>query len=294
MIYTILYTIIGLSAFTILAVIIKNYKKIVSIDVDSIPQEQQRAVKDKILQGRFKNSFNKVMKGGQGAARKTQGKLKEFYEKVQEMEKRYRKPLPPKNKKDVEDIQLKVQKMLSEAKQLFDKEEFSQAEKKYIEIISWDAKNLEAYEGLGDVYMEMKEYAQAKETLEYLVRLAETSEGSFQRLGVKANEDSDLEAAEEDSLQSMKKNVNIAEYRFSLSEVYESMGSMDKAYENIEKAVTQAKNNPRYLDRIVGLSIDMGKRDEAKNWLKQLREVNPDNKKVEEYESKIKEMRYKV
>jgi len=47
----------------------------------------------------------------------------------------------------------------------------SEAEKKFIEIISLDPKNLKAYKGLGQVYLELKEYKQAEQTFMFVLQL---------------------------------------------------------------------------------------------------------------------------
>ena len=48
--------------------------------------------------------------------------------------------------------------------------------KEYIEIIKHDSQNLKAFKGLGNLYMDKKQFREAKQTFEHVLRLVEHDE----------------------------------------------------------------------------------------------------------------------
>ena len=65
-----------------------------------------------------------------------------------------------------------IKQMLEAAEAFARADEPIQAEKKYIEVISHSPKCSEAYEGLGNLYLEVKQYEQAREALAFALRLS--------------------------------------------------------------------------------------------------------------------------
>ena len=68
-----------------------------------------------------------------------QRKIKSAHDKLKELEEKYKKKTPKEalvTKEDFEDFEKGVDKLFKEAKELTDKEEYAEAEKKYIEIIT--------------------------------------------------------------------------------------------------------------------------------------------------------------
>ena len=63
--------------------------------------------------------------------------------------------------------------IIVEAEELFHEGKLKQAEEAYITIIEHNQKNIEAYEGLAEVYLKMKDFEHAEEILSYIVKLKE-------------------------------------------------------------------------------------------------------------------------
>ncbi|MBI4117608.1 MAG: tetratricopeptide repeat protein [Parcubacteria group bacterium] len=286
--------IIALSCCISVFIIVRKFPEITAIDVETLPEEQQKAVKERIIQRRIRkyiasvSSFLKMLIAPFGRfVKKISAK---FYRRVLELEKVYVSPKRHGKPGMKDDAEIQIQKMLTEAKELIAEEKWSDAEKKYIEIISWDNKNYEAYQGLSDLYVQQKEYVQAKETLEYMLKLSGEQEKAYTRLAFIAKEQGDLKTAEEDYLHSLQINENSSDTFFSLGEVYEAMDEKEKAFANFSKAVDMEKNNPKYLDKIIDMCMMLKKKSEAREYLKKLKSVNPENQKIKYYAAKIKEI----
>jgi tetratricopeptide (TPR) repeat protein len=150
--------------------------------------------------------------------------------------------------KDVLDAKVK------EGRKFLDAEKWDRAEKTFIEVISADPKHVRAYEYLGKMYLLKKDYDAAKETLTYLKKLAP--------------DDASVTAA--------------------LGEVEAKLGHQQVALKHLAEAVKLNEKNPKYLDLLIGASIDAGDKKQARASLKQLKKVNPDNQKIAEFEKRLK------
>lgn len=243
----------------IVFIIARKFPSLAGIDIASLPKEQQAEVRDQILVDRFqrktKGFFVNILLNIQPGWKFLKRKIMSIYHYFLELEKRYQKSSKEKVK-DGENIDQKISRLLREAEDFLKEENFSEAEKRFIEIISLDVKNEDAYAGLGKLYFSSKDYEQAKETLEYLLKI----------------------------------NPEVSEYYLELGEVYEELKDYEKAVKNAEKAVGLSPNNPRTLDFLIESAIMVGNKKLAGDTLKKLKEVNPENEKLLEWKDKIKEM----
>jgi len=147
----------------------------------------------------------------------------------------------------------KVNKLFVEAELAFKAEDWSEAEKKYLEIISLDMKNIEAYEKLGWTYFEIKDYEHAKETFEFIKKL----------------------------------NSKNDEIYFGLGEVYSVMDRKEEALLNFKEAVMLSPNSPKNLDALLNLAIEMKDKFLAESTFDKFKQVNPENQKLDELKGKV-------
>jgi len=166
---------------------------------------------------------------------------------------------------------------------LLKQEKYAEAEKRLIEIIGIDNKNIKAFKLLGGLYFDRKNYEEARETFEYILKLKDDDDAFAQlgKIGGEYREDSSKEA-----------NINIfrSQTYFDLSLVYKAMEKYDKAIVNLKKALEIEPNNPRYLDTMLEISIIKKDKDLALESYKRLAEANPENQKLPEIKKEIDEM----
>ena len=148
-----------------------------------------------------------------------------------------------------------LSKIVEDGKRLMDEELWDRAEKRFIEVISSDPKNVEAYECLGRLYECKKDYKLAKQTFQFLKKLA----------------------------------PNDASVIASLGEVEKKLGNGIRALKYFQQAVKISPRNPKYLDFMITSAIEEEDFDQADDGLKVLKEVNPNNKKIDEFKRQIKE-----
>lgn len=147
--------------------------------------------------------------------------------------------------------------LVQEAEALTNEGRYEAAEKKLIEVVSHDPKNIPAYERLGRLYLSTKDFSGAKETFMFLNKLS-------------------------------PKDASVLA---SLGEVAEAQGDMAGAMKHYKQALDVSPHNPKYLDFYVEAAIANNDVTEATMTLDHLREVNPGNQKIEEFEARITEVR---
>src|SRR3989339_428113 len=140
------------------------------------------------------------------------------------------------------------------------------AEKKLIEIIGIDSKNLKAFRELGNLYLSRRDFNEAKQTFEHVIKLFEKEGGGAQDF------------------------VKLSDIYFDLASVSRAIESWDNVILNLDKALEIEPNNPRYLDTKLEISIIKKDKKQAQETYKKLAEVNPENQKLNELKKQIDEL----
>jgi len=121
-----------------------------------------------------------------------------------------------KRKKQEDDIEIEIQDntdpSLKKAEELFRKKQYISAEKWYLEAIKTDPRNDKIYSRLGIIYINQKNYSDARDALE----------------------------------ESVKINPSIASRHFNVSFVYNAQGEKKEAMNSAKKALKLDPNNRKY------------------------------------------------
>lgn len=254
-----------------------------NLNIESLAEEKQEKIRKKILEAKFlrlssnlKTRFNKNVATKNGLL---SGKIKQIKSKVLELEKKYQE------NKD-ENIKPKtIDELFIEAENLIDEDQSAEAEKSLIEIIAKDNKNIKAYEMLGDLYFYMKNYDQSEEIYKYLLKLKLVGDGN--KKVIRGHKMDELEA---DALSKLDIDSKIAVYYEDLGQVYEAMKKDNKALDSYLKATSVEPNNPKYLDKLLEMSIKIKDRGLAKDSFNNLKKINPENAKLADWQEAIEKL----
>jgi len=179
-----------------------------------------------------------------------------------------------------------------QAKLALEAGELTKAEDIYLAAIQLAPQQLEPYEGLARVYLEAKDYEQAREVFDYLSTRGDAGTATLGLARVLAGSGQLEEAVKsyhnaiviEDALQP----------RLELAKILKDLGDYNAAFEQISAARRFEPNNPKVLDFFIELSIVNGQLTEAQGALDALRETNPDNKKITDFAREIRETAAKL
>ena len=249
-----------LCVLVVVGIVIRKIPQLRIINTDILPKEKSKRVKQAIIMRRFERHFGKRYKKGQKILQ-TMGihfskRGRKFVQKIYALEQSYRKKQEEHLEHGSQKDEQTIRRLLQEADTFIKQEEYFQAEKRYIEIISRHPKYAKAYEKLGNLYLREKKYEQAKESLVFALRLQK----------------------------------NDASVLMSLGEIALSEQRWQEAADYLKQTIEQRPNNPKYLDVFIEAMIHSGRKFEAIRGLALLRKVNPENQKLERFEERIVEI----
>lgn len=260
MIITIVLVLVALGSLGVLGTLL--WRKLPQVRVVDPSSSREAKVKDRkraILEDRLtrqthehlaavKRSAVPVVNGVRDAFRRIAGKLTAIERRYQEQQKKSTKRL-------IDPVELS--RMIDDAEAKMTAGHYDAAEKVLIEVLSMDPKNAVAYEELARMYIATKQFDNAREALEYLVKLSPKDPSVLASLGELADVEGDTKAA----------------------------------YGFYKKARDLSPNNPKYIDFFITAAASVGDVLEASRALDHLREVNPDNKKIPEFDALISKAR---
>ena len=271
--------------------VVQKVPNLTNINVDSLPETRVRKQKDAILKGRLQRSWYDLWLRAKDLSEPVQDKFnnvfRQYYQKLKTIEKDLRRRGHKQLTSSVDKLQT-VDVLLVDSKQYINSEEYEKAEETLLDILNIDQHNAEAYMLLAEVYRCRKEYVQAKETLQYLLKLTHDDDAAvYSSLGNIAKERGNLKQAEEDYLKSISLSDDNYFYFLNLAEVYLDLEEQEKALEVAQRALLLSPNNPKVLDFLIDISIIMADYELGKQYLDKLREVNPENQKISELQERI-------
>lgn len=271
--------------------IFRKLPKLKNINIDSLPETRIRKQKEAILKGRLLRIGlglgTRIQDLSEPLQEKLKGSMRQYYQRLKQVEKDLRRKGHEKLTSSVDKSQT-IEQLITEAKQAINNEDYAVAEENILDALNIDQYHIESYRLLAELYREKKEYIQAKETLEYLLKLTHNQDaGVYSSLADIAKERGNLKQAEEDYLKSISLSDDNYLYFLSLAEVYLDLEEKEKALDVAKRALLLSPNNPKILDFLINISIIMHDKELAGQYLDRLREVNPDNKKIMEFVEQI-------
>ncbi len=268
--YLIPQIIIAVSLVTIAVIIVKKFPALASLNVTTIPEEKENQVRNRILLERLQRKGTEALKRADTFTKplreKTAGIMKQWYQRMLQLEQEVvQKKQPLKSF----EIKQEVTVALEKAEELLDEEKYQEAEEAYIEIISLDANNYDAYEGLVEVYIENRDYKKARETARYLIKLISKKRGKEY---------------------TREEKGKLAVIYYDLGRIYELEHKQQSAMTNYQKAIEFQPNNPKFLDSLLKISIILRNKDLAWKTFNALEEADPENKKLAEIRQEIEKI----
>lgn len=284
-------TIIGIIAIVMLIrIILRRLPDMINLDIESIPDERQDSTKTKLLysqwQRRSREIKGKWSERWQPGVKTVVKKLKRIQDVASRWEAHYHRPA----KSEEVAGELTIDQLFHDARMAIEQDDSISAEKLLIEVISREPKNIRAYEMLGDLYVELKNYHQAEEIFHHLLKISLLSAHTDDERMADLRRHGKFEEIETELLAGLDIDPKISVYYDDLAKVYSLQDKNDKALDCYLKAITVEPNNPRYLDEIITLAIKLNDQGLANKMYKRLKKINPENGKLGELKDRIEKM----
>ena len=265
MLTTISLVLIGLCLIIILAIVLKKFPTLAILDANNMPGEKEAEFKDQIIKQKIKRDFARwgglVARIFLFASRNISNFLKSSHKQLKKVKLNYKSIA----KISFAEKQKIIKKLFVAYNDFLKKESLNEAEEALLEIVSFDQKNILAFFKLGDLYDKQKKWSEARQTYEYVLKLARQKEDN----------------------ENINPELSLQEIYFSLAWTEKEAGDLDEALENIREALDLEQNSPRYLDLILDLSIMKKDKELALASLEKLAKVNPENNKLLDWQEEI-------
>lgn len=271
------------------AIIVPKFPQLALIDNAIIPEEREARKKKEIMHGRT----HRILTGGFAALGEALVPLWErlrdaFRAKYRDLLSRQRElrkenPLTPAEQRE------KIAAALSEAAKLAAAGKGSEAEQKYMEALGFDPRREEAYRGLADLYMDARRYDRAKETLQYLIKALIRENRCIHGAGRRAFA-TGVEENPNACPATPAVHSDIAARSVALAAAFNELKDPEGSFGAYELAVNMEPANPRYLDLLLEACILGGDKRRAEEVFEALREVNPENGKLPDFEQRVTDL----
>jgi tetratricopeptide (TPR) repeat protein len=261
-------------------VLLRKFPLAATIDLNHLPVVETR--KAEIVESRLRRKFlgwwSAVSVRGRPVAGKMGKVMVTAQKKLRDLEHEYKvRSLPVfLGRRERRRINQDIQELLAQAETFLAEGEDKAAEEKCLQAIRLEPRSVPAFKVLGDLYIKTGEYSHAKEVYLFLQKLATESEAVYDH---KSDAEPTTEAA-----------VDITQLVFiyqRLAEVYRQLEDLPTAFSQAQEAYRLAPANPKVINDYLEISIALGKKAFAAGALERMREVNPENSKIVEWQEKI-------
>lgn len=275
------------SGAVIVRIVIRKFPAVVNLDVDSLPQEKERQVKQQLVANRFRRNINRWTTQGRRVVLPLVERASRW------IRERYAGLLSAREQMSHgqgEDVASEIDTLLQQAAEARRREDYSAAEKIYVRIISLDSKHVPAFKELGYMYLEEQKFDEARQTLEHVLKLTKEDAEVYEQLGEATKKKGDLEQAKEYYQEAAKLSSETGQNHYNIADTLQQMGRYKEALEHIHAALKIEPKSPRYLDAFFNLAILLKDKAEALDAYKRLKENNPENAKLEEMKRQVDEL----
>lgn len=170
-------------------------------------------------------------------------------------------------------------------------ERYGDAEARLVEFIALNPKHVDAYKLLADVAIGKKDYVQAKEIYEFILKMDEKNKSAYSALGYLYSQDNQPTEARAMYERSVSLKAGDGSDYFALAKLYQATGENEKALDAVRKASELQPQNPKFLDKLAELAILLGRKVIAKNAYLKLKKANPENEKLSSIKEQIDTMK---
>lgn len=288
------FILILLSLGVMIVVVIKKFPQLSLLDVDSIPEVKIEKQKEVYLRRRAEEKAKKTAETTQKIItpliklwKNLQLSFRRYVGKIKNNVLAHEQKKKEASYETVEEKQLDVKSLIGEAERLVEEENFEKAEIKFIEAIRLDAKNEEAYLGLGSLYLKQDQYNEAEEILQFLYKINPENNKCLSKLAELYEEKGDKARAVEFYEKSLLVDDSQSKLFIKIADLFLDLDEKEGALESVRQAVKAEPENPRYLDKMVEISVLCSNKKLAEEAYQKLRMVNPDNQKLPDFKVRI-------
>lgn len=268
----------------IVVVFVTHWKEIRLLDPHTIRSEQVRGMRDRIMKSRLNRRLSRTLTPVSRIGTRFSRKVGETYKRLED------KLIDLAGLTDAQSLASNpsdIVARLREVRFLVRDQKWAEAEQKYLEILKLDARNREAYLGLGMLYVATEQFAQAKETFQFLIKIHVADDTVYASLADISDAEHDVATAERMRKIAINKSPRNPIRYAELARHYLQHDAPKRAWMYAERAIELDPERPQFLEISVESAILLADRDAALDRLNRLRAHSTDRVRLQRLADKI-------
>ena len=235
-----------------LFLIARHWKEIRLLDPQSIKEERQKQEREKLITRRFERvsaeQLAALHRFGRTLARKTKESYKRTEERLQSFDNLYKKVKSPFSAMAPSQRE-RIKTLLTEARSLIRDLKWADAERRLLEALALDQRQIDAYRLLGTLYLRQKLYPQARETYEFLVKTRKADDATYAGLAEIAKAEGNFQIAEAMLQKAADASPRQPHRQAELAAFFLERGNAAKAWPHAKRASELEPGSAKYLEQ---------------------------------------------
>ena len=286
MFYTSLLLTIFICFWIIFLIVKRHWKQINAYNQPSEIKEKQIQVKKRLIENKLQKkliSFGSQAIGLSKSCFSHCGKLKNLLASIL---------LAREQKKDAiklgrRETGLDFNADLVEARIFLRQRKLDQAEKKLLDLLVHNPKNIEIYIGLGEVYTAKKDFSIAEETYRHILKINPRYISAYKELGYIFKMEKKWQELKDISEKALEFGCKETWLYIDIGITYKKTGYPELAEEWFKRAVEAEPQNEAFLDCLFEISIINKNRSIAYKTYNTLANISADQSKLQSYKNKL-------
>lgn len=276
-----------------ISIVRRHWSEIRLLDPESVKEERQRRKRMEVIHRRFDRIRAEQFLPFRRLGRAIQTGAGDFHKRLQErvttFESAYRtvknpfSALAPTTRE-------RIKTLLNEGRALSRDLKFADAERRFLEILSLDARHVDAYKGLGTIYLKQKLYPQARETFEFLLKMKKADDVVYAGLAEASEAEGDLSKAEGFRQKAVQSGIRQPHRHAELAEFLLRQTRAPEAMLVAEKAASMSPNSGRYLELCLESALEIKDVKKARHWYDRYRLNADDQQSLQSFREKVEKM----
>ncbi len=275
------------------SIVRKHWSEIRLLDPESVKEERQRRKRLEMIHRRFDRIRTEQLlpfrRLGRAIGLGATAFQKRLQERVQNFETTYRSVKNPFSA-IAPTTRERIKTLLSEGRSLARDLKFADAERRYLEILSLDTRHVDAYKGLGLIYLKQKLYPQARETFEFLLKLKKTDDAIYAGLAEISEAEGDLMKAEHHREKAVELGARQPQRYAELAEFLLRQDRPAEALVQAEKAVARESGSARYIELALETALAAKDAKRARHWYDRYRLSAEDQQRFQALREKVEKL----
>ena len=283
----------ALAGAVVIVIIARHWREIQLLNPSSIREEQERQQRDVLIKKRFErlgsNRMRPIVQFGKEGARRARQVYRNTYDRLQAVEQFYRNAKAPFAALAPSDRE-RIKTLITEARSLGRDLKWADAERRYLEVLGLDTHHVEAYKGLGGIYLKQKWYPQAAETFQFVVKMKKADDMVYAGLAEIAEAEGQMVLAEEMRLKAVDAAPNQPQRHAELADFYVQQEQPRKALPSAKRATELDPKSGKYLEAALEVALLTQNAKEARKYYDRLRLVTDDRARFQSWREKLEEL----